>query len=313
MRVLLLILCISFTTNAWAACSPMPSCGDLNYTDTTCKGAFLTCPFDTTKKKCLDCPTCPAQPQCPVCEEQKPCEKFDCSAYSLKSCPPEAKSCTACGNGLDVGYKISECQEGYQLSGNSCSASSCAGYLLTYCPTGATCLTCKTGTKTKYKVNGCQSSYVQNGQSCYNCAQNKTYLDGTSKYNSSASMHYYAACYATGKVATCGDVWFAPNSIAPFCQVEGINCLSSLSSTTGGCCQSTRCQQIKTEYEAAVSKHNSLCPNHKVTREYSFNCYGYIPQQRGSQAPMASMCPNSEAESCPGGGSGESDLRVPSL
>ena len=50
MKVLALILGISFAVDAWAACTPMPSCEELNYTDTKCDGEFITCPFDLNKK-----------------------------------------------------------------------------------------------------------------------------------------------------------------------------------------------------------------------------------------------------------------------
>ena len=304
MKVLALILGISFAADAWALqCTPKPSCESLGFTDTDCSGEFVACPFDQNKKICVSSTTC---------EE---CKEYDCSAYSLTSCPESATSCTACGNGLKVGYKVDGCKSGYELSGNTCVASNCSGYTLSYCPTGANCLTCVTGSTTKYKFNGCQSSYAQDGNSCYDCAAMRTKLDGTAAANKNASYTVYAYCgYHIGS-ASCGQVWFDVTSWpAPFCSVAGISCLSKVTDTYNDCCATERCNSVHSQYTAAVEKHNQLCPNNKVSREYFFNCNGYIPASSTGTAgiPAAHVCPRVLGDTCVGGSGGSSGL-IPAL
>ena len=41
--------------SAFAECVPVPDCASIGYTETSCDGGSLKCPFDTTKLKCIPC------------------------------------------------------------------------------------------------------------------------------------------------------------------------------------------------------------------------------------------------------------------
>ena len=44
-----------FSFNAHATCTPTPDCTDMGYTETSCNGSFVRCPFDTSKLFCTPC------------------------------------------------------------------------------------------------------------------------------------------------------------------------------------------------------------------------------------------------------------------
>ena len=50
-----LLFSTSMTNIANAACTPTPDCASIGYTETSCEGASLKCPFDITKMKCMPC------------------------------------------------------------------------------------------------------------------------------------------------------------------------------------------------------------------------------------------------------------------
>ena len=51
----LAVLMFLFSSNANAACTPVPDCVSIGYTETSCEGGSLKCPFDTSKLKCIPC------------------------------------------------------------------------------------------------------------------------------------------------------------------------------------------------------------------------------------------------------------------
>ena len=54
MRKGLIALSMLVASNATAqTCIPKPDCADMGYTKTSCSGAYLKCPFDTSKMACL--------------------------------------------------------------------------------------------------------------------------------------------------------------------------------------------------------------------------------------------------------------------
>jgi len=54
MRKILIILCLLIANEVYAqSCIPKPDCADMGYTETSCEGGALKCPFDTTKLACL--------------------------------------------------------------------------------------------------------------------------------------------------------------------------------------------------------------------------------------------------------------------
>ena len=54
MKKILLVLGLLITHDAMAqSCIAVPDCAAMGYTETSCEGDFLRCPFDTTKMACL--------------------------------------------------------------------------------------------------------------------------------------------------------------------------------------------------------------------------------------------------------------------
>ncbi len=41
--------------NVYGECTPTPDCASIGYTETSCEGDYLACPFDSTKLKCIPC------------------------------------------------------------------------------------------------------------------------------------------------------------------------------------------------------------------------------------------------------------------
>ena len=50
---LIFFICTSMTSTVRAECVPYPDCSSIGYTETSCSGNFLRCPFDTTKMACI--------------------------------------------------------------------------------------------------------------------------------------------------------------------------------------------------------------------------------------------------------------------
>ena len=272
MKYLCLLAGVFFATQSLALeCTPKPSCESLGFTDTDCSGEFVACPFDQNKKICVSSTTC---------------KEYDCSAYSLSSCPTTATSCTACGNGLKIGYKVNGCKSGYTLSGATCVASTCSDsdYPLASCPTGGLCTNCTSGSTTKYKLNGCQSSYAQDGNTCYDC---NGMLEKLSRKGTGA---VYAHCgYISGN-SGCGYTVFGPENL-PFFIEQNVPSRYE----TRDCCKVGLCLKARDRYEELVEAHNKLCPDkYKVQTRYTFGCTTYIPASSTSTngVPPALSCPS---------------------
>ncbi len=81
-------------------------CADLGYTDTSCSGKWIGCPYNPATKKCLDGESgaifFPIDPE--------PIDR--CLGYTLTSCPENAE-CSVCGSGSAVKYKFNNCKDGY--------------------------------------------------------------------------------------------------------------------------------------------------------------------------------------------------------
>jgi len=278
------------TMPAFAAlnCTTQPSCTELGYSktrETNCE-SYVSCPFDTSYKACVKYGTATT----------------DCSGYTLSSCPAGAVSCSACGNGTNVKYKVDSCKSGYQLSSNTCVVNSCSGYTLTSCPTGATCDQCVSGTTTKYRKTGCQSSYVADGDICYSCSDMQIKIR-----NATTKRDYYLYCEAdnmcnTSSMNNCSGSngwysWFDP-------------CITSLTGVGAGwttpgkdlidadvgtdplnpsanekvCSRAdrTQCEKARDKLQEVLDHHNEICPAYKVTNtNYYFNCtsYGAEPER----------------------------------
>ena len=177
MRVLILILGISFAVDAWAACSPMPSCEELNYTDTYCSGEYVTCPFDSSKKKCLPLPkeecegypltTCPQQGVCENCPENPARKRLAncltptpaelCAAYPLTTCPTGGV-CESCPDD-STRVRLASCD-------SSSPGQVCSDYPLSSCPTHGVCEYCPDD-RSHVKMTGCQGQYYRYYDKCY--------------------------------------------------------------------------------------------------------------------------------------------------
>ena len=54
-RLYVLVSSLIITGVANAACMPTSDCASIGYTETSCKGDFVRCPFDISKLLCLPC------------------------------------------------------------------------------------------------------------------------------------------------------------------------------------------------------------------------------------------------------------------
>ena len=52
---ILTILTSIFPITTHAECTPTPDCADMGYTETSCDGKFVRCPFDTSQLFCIPC------------------------------------------------------------------------------------------------------------------------------------------------------------------------------------------------------------------------------------------------------------------
>ena len=55
MIIFLAVQMFLFSSNAMAECTPTPDCASIGYTETSCEGDSLKCPFDITKMMCMPC------------------------------------------------------------------------------------------------------------------------------------------------------------------------------------------------------------------------------------------------------------------
>ena len=111
-----LLFSTSMTNIANAACTPTPDCASIGYTETSCEGASLKCPFDITKMKCMPCDSS---------------FRYDCAGANVtggvgNTCNGKYASCSCSdaeytfSNGECIGPK---CPVGYiYYSDKSCSA-----------------------------------------------------------------------------------------------------------------------------------------------------------------------------------------------
>ena len=84
----ILVSSLTMTNVANATCTPTPDCASIGYTETSCEGDFVRCPFDISKLLCLPC-------------DSK--YQYDCSGANITggvgtSCGGKYASCT-CLNG----------------------------------------------------------------------------------------------------------------------------------------------------------------------------------------------------------------------
>ncbi len=82
--------------NVYAVCTPAPDCASIGYTETSCEGDSLKCPFDITKLYCIPCDSS---------------FKYDCSGDNITG-----GTGSACGGK----YVTCECATNYIFDNGSC-------------------------------------------------------------------------------------------------------------------------------------------------------------------------------------------------
>ena len=82
--------------NVYAECTPAPDCASIGYTETSCEGDFVKCPFDTSKLFCIPCDSS---------------FKYDCSGENITG-----GTGSACGGK----YVSCECVTNYIFDNGSC-------------------------------------------------------------------------------------------------------------------------------------------------------------------------------------------------
>jgi len=102
-------------------------CADLGYTDTSCSGKWIGCPFNPAAKKCIDSGDTGLTPV-----EPEPIEK--CSGYPLSSCP-ENVTCERCLYSISLPkptykYKAVSCADGYATKVDDCGDTGSQGWYL---------------------------------------------------------------------------------------------------------------------------------------------------------------------------------------
>ena len=135
----------SYVYAATSGCIP-GNCDGYTKSSSDCSGkTTIKCPFDTSKLYCQDSSCGDAY-------------KYECKGTGISG---------GSGSPCDGKYASCTCSNGYEWSGGTCKAKSCAagGYLSTK-PS--------TGTSATYKYVSCNSvSY--GGKTCYNCVSNNCY------------------------------------------------------------------------------------------------------------------------------------------
>ena len=164
-----------------AECVPTPDCAEIGYTETSCEGGFVRCPFDISKLYCIPCDssyqyTCSDSGQVGSgdscngkyieCECADGYELVDGAcviscAYTLTALPTGCSAADSCIKNGTTYYSstCTSCKSGYTISSGTCKANTCSGYYTS--KTGCSSYTtCKSGTTTKYKCTACSSGYT---------------------------------------------------------------------------------------------------------------------------------------------------------
>ena len=94
----ILVSSTSMAGVANAACTPTPDCANIGYTETSCEGDSLKCPFDISKLFCVPCDSS---------------FKYDCSGANMtggvgSSCGGKYMSCSCSGGGT---FNNGECPQ----------------------------------------------------------------------------------------------------------------------------------------------------------------------------------------------------------
>ena len=113
-----------FSFNAYAECTPTPDCASIGYTETSCEGDSLKCPFDITKLYCIPCDSS---------------FKYTCSGDNIAG-----GTGSACGGK----YVACTCASGFSFENGECK-----------CPASITTTICNVGA-IYYPDGKCSNDYV---------------------------------------------------------------------------------------------------------------------------------------------------------
>jgi len=113
MAVWMILLLVSSTSIVRAACTPTPDCASMGYTETSCDGKFVRCPFDTSKLFCVPCDS----------TYQYACSGEGYSGGEGRACNNKYISCV-CADGYEWDGRacIANCPQGYSTSVTSCGS-----------------------------------------------------------------------------------------------------------------------------------------------------------------------------------------------
>ncbi len=113
--------------NVYGECTPTPDCASIGYTETSCEGDYLACPFDSTKLKCIPCDSS---------------FRYDCSGENITG-----GTGSACGGK----YVSCECSAGSVFKNGACACDdSCTVGAIYY--SDGTCSACVDSNKTAIGV-----------------------------------------------------------------------------------------------------------------------------------------------------------------
>ena len=122
-----LLFSSSMTNIANAACTPTPDCASIGYTETSCEGDSLKCPFDITKMMCMPCDSS---------------YRYDCSGANITG---------GVGDTCGGKYVTCACSEGSVFQNGACACdNSCTVGAIYY--SDGTCSACVDSNKTAIGV-----------------------------------------------------------------------------------------------------------------------------------------------------------------
>ena len=224
--------------NVQAECTPTPDCVDMGYTETSCSGSFVRCPFDTSKLFCAPCDS-----------------KFQYTCLGDYIAGGEGNSC-------DNKYISCACAFGATFSNGNCICdTSCSVGNIYY--SDKTCSSCVNNAKTAIGIvikNDELIMSIDNPNNTMSWSNNTVNISTLSDYSSYASAktdyagknntqllvnHYGASasgvagvhCYNYSTTGTSANSWYLPATGETFDYIYGnktkiVDALSALGKDT---------------------------------------------------------------------------------
>ena len=156
-----LLFSTSMTSIANAACTPTPDCASIGYTETSCEGDSLKCPFDITKMMCMPCDSS---------------YRYDCSGDNITG---------GVGDTCGGKYVTCACSEGSVFQNGACTCdSSCTVGAIYY--SDGTCSACVDSNKTAIGIVVKDNALIASIDIQYQkWSADKVDLSGLTNYSSS--------------------------------------------------------------------------------------------------------------------------------